>query len=135
MPSADSSASGSSSGDDDDVVSRAIEKYLPFASEITLSSFLGYTAGVFSKSLSHLAFVSLGGVFLGLQALSHLDYVTVNWPKIQRDFTAAADVDGDGKITKRDVQVYWGRVRRIAELNLPKGGGFGAGFLMGFFTN
>ena len=46
---------------------------------------------------------------MGLQTLAHFDYVKINWPKVQEDFTRVVDADGDGKLTKEDVLVYWGR--------------------------
>jgi len=43
--------------------------------------------------------------FIGLQTLSYLGYVKVDWRKVERDTTNKLDRDGDGELTVNDLKM------------------------------
>ena len=71
---------------------------------------------------------------MGLQALGYYGYIDVNWAKVKQDSINVMDADHDGKLTVKDLKIWWGKLRHVCEYNLPGGGGFGAGFMMGLMA-
>lgn len=61
----------------------------------------------------------------------HKGYITVDWKKIEKSVTDVVDTDEDGKITERDVQRYFERVKTFLMENIPDASGFGLGFMIG----
>jgi uncharacterized membrane protein (Fun14 family) len=81
---------------------------------------VGYTA----KKLTKLAALALGIVFILLQTLVYLGVVEVKWDAVQQAATQAwTDPSG---VTLAD------QAWNIIGANLPFGGGFVAGFALGF---
>ena len=113
---------------------KLINKYSPLLSQITFGSVLGYCSGYASKQMGKAAAVYVGMAFLGAQGLAYAGYIDVNWGKVKRDARSALDVDRDGKLTAKDLRVWWKRVRHVLEYNLPGGGGFSLGFCMGLMA-
>ena len=68
------------------------------------------------------------------QALQHFGYIRIDYGKIQKDITKATDIDGDGKITSRDLIYVWKEFRKVVTKNLPSSGGFSLGFLFGMYS-
>lgn len=81
---------------------------------------VGYTA----KKVTKLAALILGLVFITVQVLVYLGFITVNWPTVQESMEGVwADPHG---VTLTD------RAWDVLTANLPFGGGFVAGFALGF---
>ena len=81
---------------------------------------VGYTA----KKLTKLMALALGVLFITIQALVYLKFVSVDWSAVQ---STAEHVWKDAHgITLAD------RAWEIISANLPFGGGFIAGFALGF---
>jgi uncharacterized membrane protein (Fun14 family) len=81
---------------------------------------VGYTA----KKITKLAALLLGLLFVVIQVLASQGYVTVNWGAVQETAeTVWRDPQG---VTLAD------RAWAILSANLPFGGGFVAGFALGF---
>ena len=57
---------------------------------------------VAAKKLSRDVMYTVGVAVIGLQALNHFGYVTINWNAIEKDVVRAVDQDGDEKISKED---------------------------------
>lgn len=72
-----------------------------------------------------LAAGALGLLFCGVQLAASQDYITVNWPKIQRDFNRVLDAT-DGKAAAQATQE---RVTSVLAYNVPAASG--AGFMSG----
>jgi hypothetical protein len=71
-----------------------------------------------------LAAGALGLLFCGVQLAASQDYITVNWPKIQRDVSRVLEAS-DGKAVKATQE----RVTNVLAYNVPSAQG--AGFMSG----
>ena len=81
---------------------------------------VGYTA----KKVTKLVAIALGAAFILVQVLAYKGLITVNWEAVQ---TSAEQVWTDPQgMTLAD------RLWQILSANLPFGGGFVAGFALGF---
>ncbi|MDX2168709.1 MAG: FUN14 domain-containing protein [Deltaproteobacteria bacterium] len=81
---------------------------------------VGYTA----KKVTKLVALALGLVFIVIQALVYLNYVSVNWAAVQ---SGAEHLWSDAQgVTLAD------RAWAIVSANLPFGAAFAAGFALGF---
>jgi uncharacterized membrane protein (Fun14 family) len=81
---------------------------------------VGYTA----KKVTKLVAIGLGLAFILVQVLAYNGFITVNWMAVQST-AETVWVDPHG-VTLAD------RAWTILSANLPFGGGFLAGFLLGF---
>ncbi len=116
---------------DDNSNDDILSQYRPLIQQFSLSSILGYCSAVSAKRIGKtLAFI--GGMgFVCLQAMVHKGYITVDWKKIEKSVTDVVDTDKDGKITERDVQRYFEKVKAFLMENIPDASGFGLGFMLG----
>lgn len=65
------------------------------------------------------------------QVASSKGYIDINWKKVEKDVITAVDPDGDGKITKKDFQIWLQRLIATLKYNLPSSAGFTGGFVLG----
>jgi len=84
----------------------------------------GALVGYSAKKLTKLVAVGLGIIFILMQVLVHEGFITVNWMAVQ---TTAHGVWSDPQGT-----TLADRAWNILVANLPFGGGFIAGFAVGF---
>jgi uncharacterized membrane protein (Fun14 family) len=84
---------------------------------------VGLAVGYTTKKIGKLALLGLGATFLLLQALAYLEVVQVDWAAVERTSRGVWETS-DGTLPDR----AW----RIVRANLPFGGGFVAGFAVGF---
>ena len=99
--------------------------------ELGVSGVFGVCVGYAAKRLAKDAMYGAGLVFMGLQGLVHLDYITINWKKIEGDAVKAVDQDGDGKLTASDAGIIVKRFVGFMKTGLPNGALFSTGFYMG----
>ena len=104
---------------------------VPAGSQALFGSGLGTAAGYALRVVGKAAAFTIGASFIGLQTLSYLGYVQVDWRKVERDTTAKLDRDGDGKVTANDLALVWREVESVLIFNCPAGTGFTAGLLYG----
>ena len=104
---------------------------VPAGSQALFGSGLGTAAGYALRIVGKAAAFTVGASFIGLQTLSYLGYVQVDWRKVERDTTARLDRDGDGKVTANDLALVWREVESVLIFNCPAGTGFTAGLLYG----
>jgi FUN14 domain-containing protein 1 len=96
-----------------------------------MGSVMGYCSGYASKQFGKAVAFYVGCGFVIIQGLAYKGYIDVKWNSIKHDAIVLADADGDGKLTVKDMKMWWTKARRVLEYNLPSGGGFGLGFVMG----
>lgn len=96
-----------------------------YTKAIGFSSVSGFCVGAVMKRVGSEAAYALGATFIGLNVLSYLGYVQVNWIKMRDDFETKLDADGDKKLTTNDFKIW------LAKL-LPYGVNV-AGFAAGIF--
>lgn len=117
--------------DDNSNSNDILSQYRPLIQQFSLSSILGYCSAVSAKRIGK-ALAFIGGLgFVCLQAMVHKGYITVDWKKIEKSVADVVDTDKDGKITERDVQRYFEKVKAFLMENIPDASGFGLGFMLG----
>ncbi len=84
----------------------------------------GLVAGYAAKKIARLAAVLLGVLFFLLQILAYEGWITIHWHEVQRS--------ADEFWLRAQEQGLWERVWDVVTGNLPFGGAFTAGFLIGF---
>ena len=92
---------------------------------------MGYSSGYCLKKVSKIMAFALGGVFIAVQSLSYNGYMIVNYEKVQKDVERLMDLNHDGKVDEKDAKVAYEKIHDVLSYNMPTGGGFGAGLLMG----
>ena len=94
------------------------------AGQLGFGGVAGMMVGYASKKVTKLVALALGLLFITVQGLVYLKFVSVDWNAVQQ---TAAHVWRDAQgVTLAD------RVWDVLSANLPFGGGFVAGFAMGF---
>eukprot|EP00588_Corethron_pennatum_P008510 CAMPEP_0194266100 /NCGR_PEP_ID=MMETSP0169-20130528/1123_1 /TAXON_ID=218684 /ORGANISM="Corethron pennatum, Strain L29A3" /LENGTH=130 /DNA_ID=CAMNT_0039006711 /DNA_START=106 /DNA_END=501 /DNA_ORIENTATION=+ len=116
---------------EDDVVTRAIEKVGPFLSRVSFGTVVGYCSGAAAKKIGKALAIAVGFAYIAVQSVSYSGYVDVDWVKIQKDIKTQIDLDNDGKITTKDLKLYWLKIKSLLTHKIPSAGGFSAGFLYG----
>lgn len=130
-----SGPAGSSGGDkakkDDDYVDWLVEQVTSRLGDISVGTGLGFCSGYALKQVGKAAAVTVGALFVLVQVASAKGYIDVNWKKVEKDVITAVDPDGDGKITKKDLKIWFDRLLVTLKYNLPSSAGFSAGFVLG----
>jgi len=94
------------------------------AGELGFGGVAGAIVGYTAKKITKLAALVLGLIFIVVQTLVYLQYVSVDWNAVQQSAERVwKDTQG---VTLAD------RAWEILSANLPFGGGFVAGFALGF---
>lgn len=119
------------SSSNDDPMASAISKIKPLLSKMTFGSIVGYCSGTAAKTLGKAMAVAIGFIYVAVQSAAYSGYIDVNWDKVQREAISKIDTDGDGKITEKDAQAYWAKLKKMLTYNLPSASGFSVGFLYG----
>ena len=120
-----------SSGNDDDPLQDLLERAKPLIPKISFGSVLGYCSGTAAKKIGKAIAITVGIMYMAVQSAAYSGYLKVDWDKVEKDVVQHIDVDGDGKFTEKDLQVYWGKIKRILTYNIPSASGFTIGFLYG----
>ena len=107
----------------------AVETGVP--SQLSWGFCAGYSAGFAAKKASKVLAVAVGSVFCLMQALAYHGYVVVDQEKIAREFTALYDVNKDGKVDLADAEDLYAKAMEVLSFNMPSGGGFAAGAVLG----
>lgn len=114
-----------------------LDQFLPFAGQCAFGMFVGYGCGYVARSLFRykvpIALLGFGG-YSGLQYLAQQDYVNreVMMAEFQKRVATAFDVNGDGRVTREDLETLIDH--RMAIVNKKLGpGGFAPG-LAGYAT-
>lgn len=84
----------------------------------------GAVVGYAAKKATKLLAILLGVLFILVQLLAYYGYITVNW--------AAVQAGAEAIWTSQDGRTLADRLWDILTANLPFGGGFVAGFALGF---
>jgi uncharacterized membrane protein (Fun14 family) len=71
---------------------------------------MGYSAGFFVKRASKVVAFGVGGMFALVQALAYNGYIVVNHDKLKKDTESMLDLNNDGKIDEKDLQVAYDKV-------------------------
>ncbi len=94
------------------------------AGQLGFGGVAGLMVGYASKKVTKLVALALGLLFITVQGLVYMKFVSVDWSAVQQ---TAAHVWRDAQGT-----TLADRAWDVLSANLPFGGGFAAGFAIGF---
>jgi uncharacterized membrane protein (Fun14 family) len=96
-----------------------------------VSGLTGYTAGYAIKRTFKVFLFTSGCIFMGLQSLAQNGLITVHWEQIEQKMNSLADLNDDGVVDHRDLQLTTDKVQAYLSAGLPSAGAFGTCFLWG----
>ncbi len=99
--------------------------------EIGYGFIMGYSSGFCIKKFSKVAAFGVGGIFILVQTLSYNGYATINQDKISDDVKDILDLNHDGMVDEKDVQIAFDKVETMLSYSMPAGGGFTSGLVIG----
>ena len=117
--------------EDDDIVSKKLRN-LPIK-YLSLSFVAGCVTGYASKIATKLVAFSLGIAFIGLQLAQYQGWISIDWSDVEEVLVQKIDQNNDGKLTTKDLDVIWKRVKKVMTNRVPKSTAFLTGFLLGFY--
>jgi len=85
----------------------------------------------YATQVSKLIAFGVGGIFILVQTLQYNGYIKVDYQGIQKDVESYMDLNGDGKVDAKDAELGFEKMKSVLSYNMPSGGGFGTGLLMG----
>jgi uncharacterized membrane protein (Fun14 family) len=100
-----------------------VEWIQPYIGQLTFGGLAGFAVGFAIKTVGRWVAVILGLLFVVVQVLASLGYIQVDWTRIQRDVEPYVNNTG--------VQNLWNNLVALLTNNLPFGGAFVAGLLIG----
>lgn len=100
-----------------------MEVIQPYIGQLTFGGVAGFAVGYAIKTVGRWVAVVLGLLFVAVQILASLGYISVDWTRIQRDVEPYVNNSG--------VQSMWNNLVSLLTNNLPFGGAFVAGLLIG----
>lgn len=114
-----------------DAVQTWILTYSPQLQKLGFGGVMGICTGVALKRIGNGIAALVGVSFIGLQCLSYLGYIQIDYLKVSKDAQAVLDADRDGKLTEKDFVLVWKKFVDIMSFNVPGAGGFVVGLLIG----
>eukprot|EP00301_Raphidiophrys_heterophryoidea_P025627 c8647_g1_i1.p1 GENE.c8647_g1_i1~~c8647_g1_i1.p1 ORF type:complete len:186 (+),score=62.61 c8647_g1_i1:157-714(+) len=107
-------------------------KLLHGGGTLTFGGIMGFCSGVALKKVGKVMIVLAGGVFAMFQLAANAGYVDIHWEKVQADFKKTMDLNGDGKLDQKDLQIALTKTTAILTNNMATtAAGFTGGFLIG----
>eukprot|EP00928_Gymnodinium_smaydae_P011623 TRINITY_DN14267_c0_g1_i1.p1 TRINITY_DN14267_c0_g1~~TRINITY_DN14267_c0_g1_i1.p1 ORF type:complete len:168 (-),score=38.55 TRINITY_DN14267_c0_g1_i1:144-647(-) len=109
-----------------------LQELAPAGGAISAGSILGLCTGFALKKIATSAAIIVGGIFAFQQGLAYMDYIKINWDKVEKDLSGLLDLNKDGKIDQKDLGVGYETLLKVMQHNTAGlSGGFAAGFLLG----
>lgn len=97
------------------------------------SGAMGFTCGYALKKVGEKAAYSIGVMFITIQTLQYLGYITIDYGKVQDDVEKSLDVNNDGKLDVNDFLIIWRELKAVLTASLPSASGFVTGMAMGMY--
>ncbi|MER3553761.1 MAG: hypothetical protein C4331_05275 [Meiothermus sp.] len=95
----------------------------PYIGQITFGGVAGFATGYAIKTVGRWVAIFLGIIFVVVQVLASLGYLSVDWTRVQRDV--------EPYFRTESLQGIWKSLVALLTNNLPFGGAFVAGLLLG----
>lgn len=102
---------------------RKVELIQPYIGQLTFGGVAGFAVGYAIKTVGRWVAIILGLIFVVVQVLASMGYIAVDWTRIQRDVEPLLQQD--------QIKGAWDALVRVLTTNLPFGGAFVAGLLLG----
>jgi len=114
-----------------DIVQKFLDKNKDAFGNIGFGGAMGYCSGMAFRKVGKFVGFVIGCGFIGLQTAKSHGYIDVDWDKIRGDAIKPLDVNHDGKVDGKDVEIMWEMSQKTLKDSVPEAGGFSAGFLLG----
>lgn len=95
----------------------------PYLGQLTFGGLAGLATGFAIKAVGRMVAIALGLLFIAVQILVYLGYLQVDWLRLQRDVEPLLQQD--------KVEGMWNSLLSLLTQNLPFGGAYIAGLLLG----
>jgi uncharacterized membrane protein (Fun14 family) len=120
-------------GNPEEMARNAVQDFFEkgYPGQIGYGFLMGYSSGYALKKVSKVVAFMVGGAFIMLQTMSYTGYLNVDYNKVQKDIENALDMNGDGVLDIKDGEMVYNKIMEVVGYQMPSGGGFGAGILMG----
>lgn len=102
---------------------RNVELIQPYIGQLTFGGVAGFAVGYAIKTVGRWLAIILGLIFVVVQVLASTGYIAVDWTRIQRDVEPLLQQD--------QIKGAWDALVRVLTTNLPFGGAFVAGLVLG----
>jgi uncharacterized membrane protein (Fun14 family) len=98
----------------------------PYIGQLSFGGIAGFATGFAIKKIGRILAVTLGLIFIVVQVLASLGYISVDWTRIQKDVEPMLGQDR--------IKGLWDGLVAVLTTNLPFAGAFVAGLLIGLRT-
>eukprot|EP00127_Corallochytrium_limacisporum_P000080 Clim_evm19s3 gene=Clim_evmTU19s3 len=103
------------------------------AGSATTGGIMGFSAGYALKKMGKAATVGVGVLFMTFQTAAYFGYVKVDWDKIDNDLRTRLDVNNDGVVDDKDVNIIAADLVKVFTSHMGvTATGFAGGLLLGF---
>jgi len=95
----------------------------PYIGQISFGGIAGFATGYTINKVGKFVAVAFGIIFIVVQVLASMGYLSVDWTRIQRDV--------EPLFQQEQLKTAWDRLVAVLTTNLPFGGAFVAGLILG----
>ncbi|RDI95712.1 hypothetical protein DV704_05420 [Meiothermus sp. QL-1] len=100
-----------------------MEVIQPYLGQLTFGGLAGFAVGYAIKTVGRWVAIFLGLIFVVVQVLASMGYIAVDWTRIQRDV--------EPLLQQEQLKSAWDALVWVLTTNLPFGGAFVAGLVLG----
>eukprot|EP01035_Chromulina_nebulosa_P029189 gene29189-38664_t len=110
----------------------SLKKFMesPAPGQIGYGFLMGYSSGFCLKKCV-VQFLCTVHIYTE-ETLQYSGFIKIDYETLQRETEKVLDVNNDGKVDEEDAKVVFNKVKDVLGNQMPAGGGFSVGFLMGF---
>jgi uncharacterized membrane protein (Fun14 family) len=100
-----------------------VEVIQPYIGQLTFGGLAGFAVGFAIKTVGRWVAIIVGLIFVVVQVLASMGYIAVDWTRIQRDV--------EPLLEQEQIRTAWDAFVGVLTTNLPFGGAFIVGLLLG----
>ena len=135
------SSVGSGADNDDAEISKEVDEVEalinntvgPLITKLGYGGVMGMCSGYALKKVGKIAAFFVGLGFVGFQIAQYQGLIQIDYLEVEKKVTKVLDADGDGKLTTKDLIMWWRQLKGILTHSLPSAGGFSSGFALGVY--
>lgn len=103
-----------------------------YAGQLSVGALAGFCSGYALKKVGKVAAFVGGLAFIGFQVARYNGVVkSPDWKAVDKQFVAALDANGDGKVDMEDVSLHLQKLQAYLSVGLPSSTAFGIAFILG----
>lgn len=100
-----------------------MEVIQPYIGQLSFGGIAGFATGFAIKKIGRVLAITLGLIFIVVQVLASMGYISVDWTRIQKDV--------EPMLGQERLKGAWDALVSVLTNNLPFAGAFVAGLLIG----